>query len=114
MRSRTFEEGQEATRLLNIIADQLDHHKPCDHTGAWEAVGVVSFGVQIKAEDVKAIFAVLDREPARTKKPLGSCETCRFAENGRERGWRAPCVSCSRPEMSEFKPVRGKQVARAR
>lgn len=32
--------------------------------------------------------------------PLGSCSTCRFSINGRERGYDAPCAACQRPRMS--------------
>lgn len=36
-------------------------------------------------------------------KLLGCCKDCNGAVKGRERGYEEPCLTCSRPEMSNFK-----------
>jgi len=37
--------------------------------------------------------------------PLGDCRNCVHSDHGRERGYKAPCDSCGRPGMTNFKPI---------
>lgn len=39
---------------------------------------------------------------------LGDCSDCFHSENGREKGYRQPCLSCKRPRMSNFESSKGK------
>ena len=39
-------------------------------------------------------------------KPIGHCKDCYASIDSRERGYAEPCLSCSRPEMSNFKLYR--------
>src|SRR5262245_22193310 len=89
---------------LDRIADFLDQHKIADYRGRWSVA--VAFGVMIPVGLAKEIYRATGRTPARTGKPLGSCRTCKFSIKGRDRGWSAPCVSCSRPEMTNWKRKR--------
>lgn len=66
-------------------------------------------GVAVTPEEINTAFEVLGQSPVKIE-PLGSCSTCAFAENGRERGYKAPCVRCKRPVMSEYQPATGEVV----
>lgn len=57
---------------------------------------------QSTPEEIDALFelAGIVPDPIVSK---GSCETCAHAyPDGEERGWSNPCVSCKRPQMSNY------------
>lgn len=58
----------------------------------------------VTPEELNALHAFAGIVPDKIV-PIGSCGTCKFAKDGHERGWEAPCVSCRRPKMSNYEPL---------
>lgn len=73
------------------------------YKGKWT---FVSTGLpQTTPKELNALFAMAGIVPDEIQS-IGDCETCKFSENGRERGWRdTHCIHCKRPKMSEYKPM---------
>lgn len=72
--------------------------------GRWH---FVSAGLgQATAEQIDALFALAGLEP-KPVEPRGACADCRWAKDGRERGYAFPCGPCTRPWHSSFEPVSG-------
>lgn len=70
--------------------------------GRWAFVTTV---VQLSPNAMNAAFRLMGIFP-KPVEPKGSCETCEFSEEGRERGYRRPCMSCIRPIMSNYRSCR--------
>jgi len=71
--------------------------------GKWD---FVSTGLpQVTPEELNVLCEFAGVVPDRII-PLGPCKTCKFAVNGQERGYEAPCGACSRPKHSNYRPAR--------
>jgi hypothetical protein len=76
--------------------------------GKWS---FVSTGLpQTSPEELNVLLDLAGIVPEKVV-PRGSCETCVYSRNGRERGYEQPCLTCLRPLMSNFelaipKPVK--------
>jgi hypothetical protein len=58
---------------------------------------------RVTPKELDALFALAGIEPDEIVS-RGKCSKCAHAEDGRERGYREPCLSCTRPLMSNFVP----------
>jgi hypothetical protein len=58
---------------------------------------------QTTPEELNALFALAGIEPD-VIIPKGACADCKFARDGRERGYESPCLGCKRPYHSNFEP----------
>lgn len=98
--------------LRRIALDQFrDDQGGCSglsEDGKWIVAGA-SFTLTPDDLDLAFELSGIAKQPIVSK---GDCRTCLYAERGRERGWRAPCVTCKRPIMSNYEP-RDKRVASA-
>jgi hypothetical protein len=90
-----------AERVVRDLYDQKQGGHSMWHSGKWLFAG---HGVMLTPAETDACFALAGVVPVEIV-PLGECRDCRFARNGRERGWEGPCVSCARPKMSKFEPL---------
>lgn len=70
--------------------------------GKWSFISTSIPGVE--PEDLNVLFKLAGIEPDEIV-PKGDCVDCKFAEDGRERGYKQPCVVCSRPYHSHFVPL---------
>lgn len=69
--------------------------------GRWN---FVSTGLpSVNPDELNALFAAVGVVPD-VILPKGACRDCRFAVNGHEQGYRGPCLRCTRPYHSNFKP----------
>lgn len=59
--------------------------------------------INVTPDELNALFRLAGVEP-REIQSLGTCADCANAINGRERGYKAPCLDCCRPIMSNFRP----------
>lgn len=67
----------------------------------------VSSGIgQATPEQLDALFDLVGLQP-RPVVPRGACADCRWAKDGRERGYSFPCAPCTRPWLSSFEPAVG-------
>lgn len=67
--------------------------------------GFVSTGLpQTTPDELNALFRLAGVVPDEIV-PLGSCDTCVFSREGRERGYEQPCGPCKRPLHSKWKPL---------
>lgn len=66
--------------------------------GKWD---FASTSIEANPEQLNILFAFAGVEPDEID-TLGSCDDCVFALDGRERGYAAPCMECSRPRHSHF------------
>lgn len=73
--------------------------------GEWGFISTSIPGVEPK--DLNTLFKLAGIEPDEIV-PKGDCVDCKFSEDGRERGYKQPCVHCSRPYHSHFVPLRKK------
>ncbi len=98
--------GIEALRsiLKRLRDDAQGGYSSYEGNGEWSFASTSL--PQTTPEQLNALFALAGLEPD-VIVPKGSCGTCIFATNGRERGWSSPCCSCSRPLMSNFVPEKG-------
>lgn len=75
--------------------------------GEWS---FISIGLgQVSPDELNSLFELVDVEPD-VIVPLGSCEDCHFSIDGRERGYKQPCLPCTRPYHSHFKPKETKDA----
>lgn len=68
----------------------------------WDFAGL---SVVFTPDQLDALFALAGLV-ADEIKPVGPCQDCVNADDGRERGWAPPCRSCEHPFHSNFVPVR--------
>lgn len=74
--------------------------------GRWH---FVSTGLpQVTPEELDALFSFAGIVPDEIQS-LGECRQCKHAVNGHEQGYRGPCLTCKRPKMSNFVPLRRKK-----
>lgn len=101
-----------AEAVARQIVDALTYPDQGGHPdylgdGRWTNDGA-TVTVRLSEEEVNAAFLLLGETPTQIV-PLGTCETCRFADRTRatvrDRGWGSPCVRCVRPVMSKFEPL---------
>jgi hypothetical protein len=69
--------------------------------GKWDFVSV---GLQAEPKELTALFRLAGVVPD-VIVSLGGCSDCAHAINGREQGYRGPCLTCKRPKMSNFVPA---------
>jgi hypothetical protein len=74
--------------------------------GKW---AFVSTGLpQTKPAELNALFAMCGIEPD-VIKIKGDCDDCAHSVNGREQGYKGPCLTCLRPShINNFKPMKKK------
>lgn len=60
----------------------------------------------VTAEQLDALFDLAGLVPKAVEQ-RGSCRDCRWAKNGKSRGYTYPCSPCTRPWMSNFEPAAG-------
>jgi hypothetical protein len=73
------------------------------HNGKWAFVSS-SLG-QLTPKEIDALFAFAGVVPDEIE-VVGHCSDCANSDNGRERGYVAPCVSCLRPShINGFVPI---------
>jgi hypothetical protein len=75
---------------------------PGRHDGKWSFVSS-SIG-QVFPEELDALFAFAGVTPDEIE-AVGECSDCANSDDGRERGYSVPCVSCLRPShINHFVP----------
>jgi hypothetical protein len=89
------------TALRRLRWDDQDGYPGYHGNGRWD---FVSTGLPVTPDELNALFELAGIVPD-VIVPLGHCEDCLHAVNGRERGYVEPCGSCKRPRMSNFVPV---------
>jgi len=101
----------EATMSIEVLQEVLEQNGWADQGGfsgykgngewAW-----VSSALTVTPEQMNSLFDLAGLEPKRII-PRGSCNTCQYSRDGRERGFENPCGPCKRPIMSNYRKRRG-------
>jgi len=73
--------------------------------GEWDFV--TSGLPQVTPEELNILFELAGIIPDEIES-LGSCEACRHAVNGRERGYSMPCLKCLRPRHDLWESAVGR------
>lgn len=99
-------EDPRATLRDILLQNEHEHGNPRyagknpDGSGKWLFNTTSLGGITPKQLDALYRMAGLER---REIIPLGRCSDCAHSRaNGREQGYQGPCLSCSRPRMSNF------------
>lgn len=88
--------------LLAMRWDNQGGYVSYDGNGKW---AFVSTGLGLTPDELNALFAFAGIVPDEIE-IVGDCADCANSDNGHERGYSPPCVSCLRPShINNFVPI---------
>ena len=97
-------EGLEVLRrvLLRLRWDNQGGFPSLRHDLTFGESGTIGLP-QATPKEIEVLMGLAGIVPDRIES-LGSCRTCKWSDNGNERGYSVPCVSCKRPRMTLWEP----------